>query len=445
MDFKKINFRQPKYLLPAILYLPLLFVGYIVCDIFDTKIADASDPRLKTTDYLSDALPEANTDSILGDKMTNTEKEFGNISDLSGVESIENDRDSVNKKEDYDSKYSDSEASSVLDQNERMKAEQERRTEEQRKLRDMQNKVRERKGSGSDFVSPVTDSDIEKVQRMRRQRDWEEMNRDLASSPAFSDQGSRRGNSGTKQNAEGNSYDEDSFGDSEMGGNSNYGSSSSTGTSGNSSSYGNGDREDGTSLAATGDKPHRVYKKEVETSKYFNTLSAKKGKNKMITAIIDENIKAVDGSRVRLRLLDDIVIDDVTVKKGTYIYATMSGFGNQRVQGQIQSIFYDEEIISVELKMYDTDGLEGLYVPESSFRETSKDVISQATSGGNNLVDNSSSTTGIKGWANNAFQQTSQKVMQALGAAVKKNRVKLKYGTKVYLVDESQKEKKRKN
>lgn len=444
MDFKKINFRQPKYLLPAILYLPLLFVGYIVCDIFDTKIADSGDPRLKTTEYLSDALPEANTDSILGDKMTNTEKEFGNISDLSGVESIENDKDSVDKKEDYDSKYSDKEASSVVEQNARAKADLERRTEEQRKLKEMQNKVRERREGGSEFVSPVTDSDIEKVQRMRRQRNWDEMNRDLASSPAFSGSAGRHDSSGTSQGSDGNSYDGDSFGDSGTGGNGSYGSSSSSATSGNSSSYGGSERENGTSIAATGDKPHRVYKKEVETSKYFNTLSAKNGKNKLITAIIDENIKAVDGSRVRLRLLDDIVIDDVTVKKGTYIYATMSGFQNQRVQGQVQSIFFDEEIISVELKMYDTDGLEGLYVPESSFRETSKDVISQATSGGNNLVDNTSSSTGIKGWANNAFQQTSQKVMQALGAAVKKNKVKLKYGTKVYLVDESQKEKKRK-
>lgn len=46
----------------------------------------------------------------------------------------------------------------------------------------------------------------------------------------------------------------------------------------------------------------------------------------MITAIIDENVKAVDGSRVRLRLLDDVEIGDVTVRKGTYLYAIMSGF-----------------------------------------------------------------------------------------------------------------------
>lgn len=86
-------------------------------------------------------------------------------------------------------------------------------------------------------------------------------------------------------------------------------------------------------------------------------------------AIIDENVKAVDGSRVRLRLLDDIEIGDETIKKGTYLYATMSGFGKQRVQGKVESIFYDDDIIKVSLSIYDTDGMQGLYVPLSSFRK----------------------------------------------------------------------------
>ena len=37
-----------------------------------------------------------------------------------------------------------------------------------------------------------------------------------------------------------------------------------------------------------------------------------------------------------------------------------------------------DELIKVSLSLYDTDGLEGLYVPGSSFRETTKDVASGA-------------------------------------------------------------------
>lgn len=79
---KKINFKQPKYMLPLILYLPVLFVGYMLIKTFHTETADTTDPRLKTTDYLSSELPEANTDSVLGSKMDNTEDMYGKISDL---------------------------------------------------------------------------------------------------------------------------------------------------------------------------------------------------------------------------------------------------------------------------------------------------------------------------------------------------------------------------
>ena len=34
---EKINFRQPKYMLPAILYLPLLGASYFIFDLFRTE------------------------------------------------------------------------------------------------------------------------------------------------------------------------------------------------------------------------------------------------------------------------------------------------------------------------------------------------------------------------------------------------------------------------
>lgn len=35
--FKRINFRQPKYMLPAILYIPLLGTSYFFFDLFHTE------------------------------------------------------------------------------------------------------------------------------------------------------------------------------------------------------------------------------------------------------------------------------------------------------------------------------------------------------------------------------------------------------------------------
>ena len=40
---QKINFKQPKYILPALVYFPLLFTGYFVIDMLHTKKADIAD------------------------------------------------------------------------------------------------------------------------------------------------------------------------------------------------------------------------------------------------------------------------------------------------------------------------------------------------------------------------------------------------------------------
>lgn len=412
---KKINFKQPKYMIPIIIYFPLLFVGYMVIDMFNIDTSTPSDTRLKTTNYLSSELPEAYTDSVLGSKMENTEKEFGKITDLSGVQNVADDRDSLLKKESYDSKYSEDEARKVRQQ----------QAAEAKKLEAMQDRVRQNRKSmtDDDYVAPVSDSDIAKVQRMRRQNQWSEIERNLSGNNndtyiADSDSQSGRRNSSGSNGEESSSENIDNR-------------SSSNGTSSRSTDGNTSSSE------VKEQQPEKVVKKTKETSEYFNTIGANSGQSKLISAIIDEDVKAVDGSRVRLRLLDDIQIGDKTVGKGTYIYAIMSGFGKQRVNGKIESIFYNEDIMKVDLSIYDTDGLPGLYVPLSTFRETTKDIASSAMQGGNILDNNSTSSNGIKGWASQAAQNASQRVMNALGTAAKKNRVKLKYGTKVYLIDES--------
>ena len=59
-----------------------------------------------------------------------------------------------------------------------------------------------------------------------------------------------------------------------------------------------------------------------QTSDYFNTLAKDAREPKLIQAIIDEYIKAVDGSRIRLRLLDDVEIDECVVKRGCLLYTS---------------------------------------------------------------------------------------------------------------------------
>ena len=105
---EKINFRQPKYMLPAILYLPILATAYFVVDLFHTETAGIQDKSLQTTEYLNPELPEAQIkggDGI-GTKYENMAKSWGRIQDHSAIDNIEREEPD-NAFEEYESKYTE--------------------------------------------------------------------------------------------------------------------------------------------------------------------------------------------------------------------------------------------------------------------------------------------------------------------------------------------------
>ncbi|MBR4134705.1 MAG: conjugative transposon protein TraM, partial [Bacteroidales bacterium] len=178
----------------------------------------------------------------------------------------------------------------------------------------------------------------------------------------------------------------------------------------------------------------QVVKRIMHSSDYFHTVSENDPQPDIIKAVIDENIKAVDGSRVRLRLLDDIQIGSLTMPKGSYLYAEMKGFSGQRVKGTVKSLLLYDEIVRVSLSLYDTDGLEGLYVPRSTFNETAKDVASGAL-GSNMTINQGSYGNSLSQWGMQAIQNAYQRTTSAVGKAIRRNSATLKYGTFVYLVN----------
>ena len=112
----KINFRQPKYMLPAIVYIPLLATGYFVFDMFNTEVAETQDKNLQTTEFLNPNLPSAKIrkgDGI-GGKYENMAKSYGRIADYSAVDNIE--RDNEEEKEAYESRYSEEDLAAIARQ-----------------------------------------------------------------------------------------------------------------------------------------------------------------------------------------------------------------------------------------------------------------------------------------------------------------------------------------
>ena len=289
---ERINFRQPKYMLPAIVYLPLLGASYFIFDLFDTKVAEKKDANMQTTEYLNPNLPQAHIkggDGI-GGKYENMLNAYGKIEDHSAVENI--DRDNEQEKEEYQSKYSDAELQQ-LDAEAKRQAELEKTREAQ-----------------------------EAHERQRENEALAELNKALAEARL-------KGQQATQQNSSSSATASDETTATAKGG---------INIEGKIKVNENARKE-----ADENDKPSEVVKKVKTSSDYFNTLAVNEKEPTMIKAIIDENVKAVDGSRVRLRLLDDVEIGEMIVKKGAYLYATMSGFGSQRVKGSINSILVDDE------------------------------------------------------------------------------------------------------
>lgn len=372
----KINFRHPKYMLPAVIYLPLLGTAYVVFDLFNTKVADTPDKNLQTTEFLNPELPDAKIrggDGI-GGKYENMQKAWGKIDDYTAIDNIDRDEPDENKEE-YESKY----------------------TQDDIALLDEQQKDKDMDAQASDT-------------RPGEQEALEELRKALAEARLNGQKGLVLSDTTGTTPAD---------------------------TAGQAISTHGKVEENSRAVNALTDaeKPVEMVKKVKTASDYFHTISQAQNEPHLIKAIIDEDIKAVDGSRVRLRLLDDVEIGEAVLKSGTYLYATMNGFGSQRVKGKVQSVLVDDRLVKVNISLYDTDGLEGLYVPESSFRETSKDVASGAVTG-NMSLNSGNYGNSFSQWGMQAIQNAYQKTSNAIGKVIKKNKAKLKYGTFVYLVND---------
>ena len=401
---EKINFRQPKYMLPAILYFPLLGTSYFIFDLFQTETIEIQDKALQTTEFLNPELPGAQIkDDGIGSKYENMAKSWGKIQDYSAVDNIDREEPDKNKEE-YESKYTQDDIDLTI-----------------KKLRDRAGMPNLDMAQANANPAPyLSEEQQEKAAaaeiasaKTREQEALAELEKALAEARL-------RGQNATVPPAETDTA--------------NIAPPQGAAASGTIN-----EESRAVKTPSADEPPSEVVRKVKTTSDYFNTLSKNVREPKLIQAIIDENIKAVDGSRVRLRLLDDVEIGECVIARGTYLYATVSGFSSGRVKGNISSILVNDELVKVSLSLYDTDGMEGLYVPNSQFRETSKDVASGAMSGNMNMSMGSTTGNSLAQWGMQAVNNAYQKTSNAISKAIKKNKVKLKYGTFVYLVNGQEK------
>lgn len=175
-------------------------------------------------------------------------------------------------------------------------------------------------------------------------------------------------------------------------------------------------------------KPLPISSANTRRQTVFNTVRNFEDEENNITAMIDQNVKAVLGSRVRIRLLKDMYVGDYLIKTGTYIYGVVTGFQKQRVNISIAQVLYNNTSLPVKIDLFDNDGYLGLYVPGSNFREFSKEIGTQATQGLSQVATPDNSDVRM-----NMLSQIFNTTTTTLSSLIRKNKAFLKYNYIVYL------------
>jgi len=179
--------------------------------------------------------------------------------------------------------------------------------------------------------------------------------------------------------------------------------------------------------------PALLVTKAEGTAGNFNTVMPQKPDD-FIKVVIDENITGYAGSRIRLRLLDNINVGKYLVPKDTYLYALISGFSGQRVTLSVRSVIYNGHLLPVKLEVYDLDGLAGLYVPESAFRDFTKDLGNNTIQGV--AIDNGGTGSMTRQFAMSTVDKIFESTSSAIANIIRKNKAKIKYNSYLYLIDD---------
>lgn len=404
LDFKKINFKQPKYMIPLLVLLPLLFIGYQASNMlsFESEVDDG----LAETKSVNTDLPEINASKELETKSKYQAMldGFGKVTDYTAVSQTEKEEE---RKMEVESLYKESEKQRIDSLMAVQAAEAEKLRKEFQEQQNQWKAEREAARNGSNVVSRNKALEDELIRDKKRQDDeYQQLLKQMQLIQKMSN--------GEKILTDAEKAEQ------------------------LKKQIAMQERARVLDSIAKAQAPLAVTKAGEANEAYFNTVTEESGKPSLIKARVDRVEKVRDGSRIRLRLSEDIEIEGSLMKEGTYVYATVNGFSAQRVMANVTSILVGDEIKKIDLAVYDLDGMEGFFVPSSSFREVSKDVGANAMNMNMNLNSNSGNMN-MESLAMQSLQQVVQGTTQAVSKNIRQNRARIKYNTNVYLVDKSNK------
>lgn len=148
-----------------------------------------------------------------------------------------------------------------------------------------------------------------------------------------------------------------------------------------------------------------------------------------IEAVVHANQILVNGAVIKLRFATDIYINGVLIPKGNYANGIAS-LDNERLEIEINSIRYGNNLFPVKLEVYDMDGLPGIYIPGAITR----DVAKQSADNSLQLMELTTLDPSLKAQAAAAGINTAKSL---LSRKVKLVKVMVKAGYKLLLRDKN--------
>ena len=393
----RIDFKQPKYIFPLAILLPILFLGYELMGVFG-----GTDNAKKgvATDSINASLPTAANDEM-GDKMTEMNKRYNEEDAASAVNGIGEDQP---QQDSLGNGYQEHELDEIDRQN-AINAQRQKEMENlQQRLAQSRKHINAYEGGSYGGASGYGSGGS--YSRGSRQAEMDDYAREVEAIQ-------KRSLARQKSLERSMGIDEE-------------------------------ENVKVSKVSQSFDASHRkheerpaIVKKVVEgNADKFNTVSAEPTTDvPLIRAMIDKTTKAHEGTRLRFKLLDDVTIKGTRLRKGTYLYGTVTGFGQQRVMATITSILIRDRFIKVGLSVYDNDGMEGFYVPESAFRDLMKDAKANALQSNINFDGGYGGGLSSEAVALQALQNMYQSASSAVSANIRKNKARIKYNTIVYLVN----------
>ena len=149
-----------------------------------------------------------------------------------------------------------------------------------------------------------------------------------------------------------------------------------------------------------------------------------------IAVVINENQTLVNGAVIKLRLVNDIFINNTKIPAGNLVFGIV-GLEGERLTIEINSIKYRKSLFDVKMEVYDMDGLPGIYIPGA----ISRDVAKQGVNDGLSIMEMTSIDPSIKAQATAAGIGT---LKSLLSKKVKLTRVMVKAGYKLLLKNKNQ-------